>query len=237
MNVKFNSNQAIQGSFSSNIKSNQNNNQKDNKVENKDQKGNKNSSLNAANSYSKMIENIQEQMKKVQESDSYDADTKKAKMEEFQKQIEEIRKMEQEEKASKLGNKQNKDDNKNGLEEENVAENAHGDKLTLSDDMKEILKDDTKLKKLKEKNATQKEMQGEANLLKSEIEIDKGMGRNTERKEERVSEIKDRVEAMNNNELEKATSKDEDSKIKNNNVNKEEKQNEDLATQTTNIIE
>ncbi len=230
MNVKFNTNQVVQGSFASNIK----NNQKDNKVDNKEQQDNKNSSINAANPFSKMIENIQEQMKKVQESDSYDVDTKKAKMEELQKQLEEIRKMEQEEKNKKLAEKQNKTENEEQNKEQNVAENAHGDKLTLSDDMKEILKDESKLKKLAEKSATKEKMKAEANLLQSEIEFDKGMGRVIKRKEDRVSEIEDRLEAMNNNELEKMTSKtnnDDETKNKVKKDTQQDEQQEDLNIQ------
>ncbi len=219
MNVRMNTNQVVQGSFSSNIKNNQNN-----KVDNKNNNGNKenkNASMNAANSYSKMIENIQEQMKKVQENEVFDDKTKKEMLKDLQKKIEEVRKLEQEEKTKKLQGKQgNKGDG-----EENVAENADGDKLTLSDDMMAMLKDDDKIKKLEEKDATKKEMLSEARLLKSEIEFDKSMGINPTRKEERVSEIKDRVEAMDNNELEKMTSTKTNNKGQVSNKNTKDKLN------------
>ncbi len=190
MNVNLNSNRVMLGSFASN--------QKDRAI-NKDE--NKNSTnIGNSNSYSKMIESIQEQMKKVQENDAYDVDMKKSKMEELQKQLEEIRKMEQEEKTSKLTSE------KKVEEDKSHAENSDGDKLTLSEEMENLLKDDVAFDKLKSKNAVQKEMKGEVNVLKREIEVDKGRGANTERKEDQLSELKDRIKNMDNNELEKMNS-------------------------------
>ncbi len=217
MNVN-NNRQMMLGSFSSN--------QKD-KLANRGEKENLNknlnknsSSLNAADKFTKMIENIQEQMKKVQENDSYDTETKKLKMEELQKQMEEIKKLEQEEKLSKMNPE------KKTNEEKNHAENADGDKLTLSEEMESILKDEVSLDKLKNKETIKNKMKGEERLLNREIEVDKSRGANTERKEDRVSEIKDRVAAMDNNELEKITSNEKDKPKNKNGVNNDEKQDE-----------
>ncbi len=226
MKISSNSNSIMQGSFSSN--------QKMNKVSKEDDKNKNSLNGNIGNSYTKMIENIEEQMKKLQESDAYDEETKKAKLKELQKQIEDIRKMEQEEKTGKLG----KDEK--AKEEKSKNENIDGDKLTLSEDMEKMLKDDVALDKLKAKNAVHKEMKGEARVLQSEIDIDKGMGRNTERKEDRVSEISDKIEAMNNNELEKNTGQvgKDDKKNKRDikdSENLEEVKNDTSAIETKNV--
>ncbi len=87
--------------------------------------------------------------------------------------------------------------------------------------MEKMLKDDIAFDKLKFKNTVKNEMKGEERLLKREIEIDKGMGRNTARKEERLSELNERIKSMDNNELEKIT----DTNNENNQISKNDSEN------------
>ncbi len=77
MNIITNNNSIMMGSFSSN--------QKNSNVGKEEKKNNSLINGNVENSYSKMIENIEEQMKNLQENDYYDAETKKEKMKELQK--------------------------------------------------------------------------------------------------------------------------------------------------------
>lgn len=205
INGNLSNNRIMQGNFSNSVKG-------ENK---KGEEGKNSTSSGTMNRYSKMIENIEEQMKKVQENEQYDVDTKKAKMKELQKQIEDIRKMEQEEKAKKLNSINEK------KEEKPDSENIDGDKLTLSDEMKDMIKSDVEFDKLKDKNSLNKKLKGSARVLESEIEIDKGRGANTERKEEQLSELKEKIESMDNNELEKMTGT-ENSINSNRNIKKED---------------
>lgn len=217
MNVNNNSNNIMQGSF--------NFNNKNKKV---DEEQNKTVLNNGGNSYDKMIGNLQEQIKKVQESDD-DAETKKTKISDLQKQIENTKKLKQEQEAQNLAK-----ESKKLTEEKPYAQSKDGDKLMLSEDMQNMLKSDIKLDKLEEKDALKTEMKGESEILASEIETDKGRGVDTAKKEEQLADLQEKLSSQDENILDEIkANQDEklkDSANKNTPDNAEEANKDDIKT-------
>ncbi len=64
------------------------------------------------------------------------------------------------------------------------------------------------LNKLKDRYTIKTKLEGNERVLKSEIENDKGRGVNTEKKEEKLSKLKDNIKNVDNNTLEKTLSSD-----------------------------
>ncbi len=178
-------------------------------------------------SYSKRLESIQEQMNKVKEDDSLDSETKKTKIKELQEQMNEIRKKGKEAQVNKLAEK-NKPE-----EEKAYAQSADGDKLILTENMKNMIQNDVSLDKAKEKNSDKVELQGENEILKNQIETDLGRGVDTTKKEEELAKKEEKVSEINNNEMEKINNSNKE-KTENKEMNVEEvnkKQNEKVANQ------
>lgn len=141
--------------------------------------------------FDRMIENIRERIQKVNENEHYDDETKKAKLEELQKQLEEAEKA----KASKLSEsllEKEKKAEKNTAQNNSAAntqKNVYGDTLELSLDAKAFIQADNSLKKLENAHSTQVKSEGAARVLTSEIEIDRERGVDTSGKEEELAEL------------------------------------------------
>ncbi len=152
--------------------------------------------------YDKMLENIQKQIQKVNENDHYDAETKKSKIEELEKQLKEIEKakidqmsesvLEQNKKGQGKGSKSKSDVNEKGSTEEGVV-------LDLSFNAKAMLEADRGLKNLQSANAQKVQLRGEANVLTSEIKMDKSRGVNTAKKEQHLGKLKEGVDKASKN--------------------------------------
>ncbi len=158
MQINAGNKQMLQGSF--NIrKKNSDKDEQSNVIKKKDE-----------NQYEKTIKGLEEQMKEIRMNDTDDAEVKKQKIKGLQDKIKELRKLQQEEEMKKLNNEDKK---KN--ETENVYQkNADGDKLTLSDQMKEMLKGERKVKKQEEKSQLKTKLETKASMLETQIEKDKG---------------------------------------------------------------
>jgi hypothetical protein len=141
----------------------------------------------------KMIEKIQELMQKVYENEHYDMDTKEEKIKEYEKQIEELEKAKVADTAETMlgGNKEAKENSKENSANNNTVitqSSADGDILEL--DTATLLRADNSLKDLKEAHSLKVRSEGDARVLASEIEIDKGRGVDTTRKEQQLDRIK-----------------------------------------------
>ncbi len=199
--MKINSNQAqsLKGSFSTEQKNNKMNNDKNSSIQKADDK------------YEKMIGNIQEQIKNVQDNKNYDSVSKKQKISDLQSQIQDIQKMKQEEEATKI----NKPAQKTAKDSEEVfAENMDGDKVILSNDMKNMMENDIALKKAEEKGSAAKDLNSKATILESQIETDKGRGVDTAKKEESLSKVQDKMAELNNKEDDQVVVNKEDEQVK-----------------------
>jgi len=151
-------------------------------------------SLSQNSNYEKQIESIHEQIKKIQENDRYDADTKKSKIEELQKQLEEIEKAKTTQLSELLPHDKKNISSNNSNNSSKSKTNDSGVVLELSVDAKSILQADQSLKTLKSANSTKVKLEGEANVLVSEIKIDKGRGIDTANKEKTLARLKEGVE-------------------------------------------
>ncbi len=169
----------------------------------------KSSGLSFTSNYEDMIENIQEQIKKVNENQDFDEDTKKAKLKELQDQIDEIRNLQEMEKTRKLEEAQaekeeaskKKVEERNKLEKTNtVDESKDGDLLILSENAKDLIKSDLALDKLEAKDSMRKELKAETKMLKNQIEIDQGRGVESKHKAEDLDKLESNLDAINNEE-------------------------------------
>ncbi len=214
--MQVNNSLGLQGSFSFV--------QKNESKKNNDKK--ENASQSATDKTLKMIEKLEEQIKKVNENQAYDYETKKDKIRELSKQIEEIKEAEKKRKAEELEKEKEKEkteneekdkkvNSDNNVEEEvTYSENAHGDKLTLSDDMKEMLNKEKSLKELEEKHDAKKALKNEARVLEREIDVDRGRATNPEKKVKRLNNLEERIEDLDENKQEKVTDREkENSKV------------------------
>ncbi len=246
--MQINNNVAIQGRFSALQK-------KENKRKNVEEKNNPAQSATERNL--ERIENLEEQIKKIQENEKLDEKTKKDKIKELTKEIEAIKLAEEERKLNELkkGEDTNKDgkvdekdkvkensgvnkddkDNKIGKDDksskaaegENDGENFDGDTLILSEDMKELLKNADDLKKTEAKSDARDKLKREERVLEREIEVDRGRAANPKRKEDKLLELRDRIDDLEDGKVEKATSVDKKQKIRISD-NAEEKSQEEL---------
>lgn len=212
MRLDMNNSALMQGQFSKT--------QMDKPVKNKDGTIEKKSQNNAMSSYDKMIENIKEQMKKVQENEIYDEDTKKEKLEELKSQIEDIKKAEQEAKTKKMESEVLGKPEKDKKDKSTYNENSDGDEFIISAEMQELIKKDSNIDRKEEKQSLREELKGSKKVLKSEIEADKSRGVSSEKKADELRNLNKRIKALDENELEKMTNteEDEDSKPKSVNV-------------------
>lgn len=190
MKIDMNSNPLMQGQLSSG--------QLNKNVKNKDDNGQNQSSNNIMSSYDKMVRSIEEQMEKIQADENYDADTKKQKLDELKTQIEDIRKAENEAEIKDAGLL---DNDKKAQDKSKYNENIDGDKFTLSDEMEDMIKKDSELNKNEEKHSMKVKFEGSANILKSEIETDKGRGVDTQKKEEKLQSLQEKMKELDENKL------------------------------------
>ncbi len=188
MNIN-NSNNVVQGNF--------NFNSKNKTIEQK----NATTLSSGGSSYDKIIGNLELQIEKVKNSDE-DEDVKKTKISDLQIKIADVKKSKQVEEAKNLS------------KEELHAQSADGDQLILSKDMQNMLNSDIKMKKLEEKDTIDTKIEGKSEILASEIETDKGRGLDTTKKEEELSELKEKL------------SNDDEDILEEMSLNSEEKLNE-----------
>lgn len=144
-----------------------------------------NISLSPKSAQDKLIEKIQEQIIKIQENEHYDADTKKSKIEELQEQLKEIETANRMKESEELKAKSSKSE----------KTNSDGDILETSAEAQAIIEAGLNLDAIKNAYSMKKSLQGESNVLKSEIKMDKGRGVNTAKKEEVLSKLNAGVEA------------------------------------------
>ncbi len=155
MNINISQKTMIQGSF------NLHNKKTDDESKNVVKKLDK-------NNYEDKIKGIEETIKSVQANETDDADAKKEKIQALQDQIKELRRLQQQEELQKLKyEKENKEENP-------YLQNSDGDKVTLSDQMKEMIKGDRVVKKQEEKAQLKTDLEAKANRLGLEIENDRG---------------------------------------------------------------
>lgn len=157
-----------------------------------------NASLSVNSQFDKMIESIQEQIQRIQGNDRYDADTKKSKIEELEKQLEEIEKAKTEQlNQSVLRQHKKSESNNSGSSANSNAKDKSGNGgaiLDISINAKALLEADNSLKSLKSAHSLKVKLEGESNVLASEIKIDKERGVDTTHKEEELAQIKEGVE-------------------------------------------
>lgn len=155
-------------------------------------------SLSPNSQLDKMVEKIQEQIQKIQENDSYDADTKKSKIEKLENQLKEIEKTKSDQLTqSALGQKKKSESNSSNNNSNNNAKGKYegdGAIFDLSSNAKALIEADTSLKNLKNAHSMKVKLEGSSNVLASEIKIDKGRGVDTAKKEEQLAKLKDGIE-------------------------------------------
>ncbi len=152
-------------------------------------------------SHDKLISNLQEQIKRINESDNYTTDEKKAKIEELQKQLEQAEAEKRLKEAEALKGEAEKTSVKNESNDQNKvnATNEDGDTLSLSFDAESLIKAQMSLDNMKDASALKTKLKGESNILKSEIELDKSRGVNTAKKEEQLSTMENGVRKSEEN--------------------------------------
>ena len=156
-----------------------------------------NISLSKKSQYSDLIEHIQEQIQKVQENERYDTDTKESKVKELEKQLEELEKaMSNQVSEVLLQNNIEKFENRNASNSNNKTNKntGSGDILEISLDAQALLQADHSVKKMKNAQSTKVKLEGQSNVLASEIKIDKGRGLDTTKQEEELERLKEGVE-------------------------------------------
>ncbi len=156
----------LQGSFNLQTKKSEKDEQK-NVIKNKNE-----------NDYEEKIKGIEEKIKNVQASELDDADTKKEKIKALQDEIKELRRLQHEEEIQKLKSEKEKNENA----EKPYQENADGDKLTLSDQMKEMIKGERTVKKQEEKAKIKKELEVKASMVEIGIENARGLNKSASNK-------------------------------------------------------
>ncbi len=153
MNINISQKPMLQGSFN---------------IKNKDTENSKNilKSQNK-NNYDDRIKGLEAEIESIQTNEKDDAETKKQKIKALQDEIKEIRKLQQKEELEKL---KSEDKNK---DEKPYMENTDGDKLTLSEQMKDMIKADREIKNQEEKSLIKKELEAKETTIEIEIENDR----------------------------------------------------------------
>lgn len=167
----------------------------------------------------KVVENIKKQIDNIIEDDKLDAKTKKQRIKDLKEDLKEAEDAEKQRRAEEQKEAQEKVATKKDQNNNKSYQSSDGDKLTISEQASNLIKNETILKQTKMDESAKMELENTKEILKNQIDIDKKRGVDTSKKEERLEKLEQRDVRISN--LKEKMSENNSVKQKKNDAQKE----------------